>query len=179
MAGVRPILLISGPPGAGKSSVARELVKTATAPPILIEGDTFWSFLAKGRAKPTKKQLTRQPLTVMQAMMAATRPFTRNGYEVIVDFSIGPWFLPGVRPYLRDAPLDFVVLCPSKAVCARRAADRKEGRMPDYGPYETMYDAFANAADFAQYTIRDDKMPVAKLAAYIRGAVAEGSFRVS
>jgi chloramphenicol 3-O-phosphotransferase len=179
MAVLHPILLLSGPAGAGKSTVARELVKSARAASIVIEGDAFWPFLVKGGPKPTKAQARRQSLTVMQAMVAAARPFARAGYEVIVDLSIGPWLLPGVKPYLKNVPLDFVVLCPSKAVCAERAAARSEGKMPDYAPYADMHDAFAGAKDFAQYMIQDDTRSPAQLAAYIRQGLAEGSFRLS
>jgi hypothetical protein len=51
--------------------------------------------------------------------------------------------------------------------------------MPDYAPYADMYDAFAGAADFAQYTIQDDTRSAAQLAAYIRQGLVEGSFRLS
>lgn len=173
------VLILSGPPGAGKSAVARELVKTADATAILIKGDTFWSFIAKGGVPPTKPQAQRKNLTVMQSMVAAARPFARQGYETIVDFSIGPWFLPAVQPFLKDVALDFVVLRPSKTVCARRAAERVEGRMPDYAPYSEFYDAFAAASDFESRTLSDDTATPAELAAQIRAGLRAGTFRIS
>jgi len=44
--------------------------------------------------------------------------------RVILDFSIPPWFLEGVRQRLKDVPIDYVVLLPSEAACAARAAAR-------------------------------------------------------
>jgi guanylate kinase len=43
----KSILILSGPVGAGKSTVARELVSSATGPIAFIEGDTFGPLLSK------------------------------------------------------------------------------------------------------------------------------------
>ena len=43
------IILLSGTVGAGKSTVAKELVKLIDNPVINIEGDVFWKFIAKGK----------------------------------------------------------------------------------------------------------------------------------
>ncbi len=50
-----------------------ELVRSAAAACIVIEGDAFWPFLVKGGPKPTKAQARRQSLTMMQAMVVRRR----------------------------------------------------------------------------------------------------------
>jgi len=42
-----PLLVVTGPPGAGKSTVAR-LVTDRFEPSALVEGDAFFAFLARG-----------------------------------------------------------------------------------------------------------------------------------
>ena len=42
------IIILSGPIGSGKSTVAQELIPSSPAPVVYIEGDKFWFFLAKG-----------------------------------------------------------------------------------------------------------------------------------
>ncbi len=41
------VVMLSGPIGAGKTTVARELVDIWPGPLAYIEGDRFWSFLVK------------------------------------------------------------------------------------------------------------------------------------
>jgi adenylate kinase family enzyme len=171
----RPVLLISGPPGAGKTTLAKALVKAARAPVIHIEGDAFNAFLPTNVKMPMMRRLR---LSAMQAMMAAARPFSRAGQDTIVDFSIGPWFLPAVMPFLRDTPLDCVILLPPKETCAARVAVRKEGRMPDYALYADMYDAFTAAKDFEDHMITG-ALDTAALVRHIRLGLGKGRFRVA
>lgn len=48
---VGSLLVVTGPPGAGKSSVARILADAADQS-VLIEGDAFFGFLARGAIEP-------------------------------------------------------------------------------------------------------------------------------
>jgi len=173
------IILISGPPGAGKSTVAKELASSSAVPTVYIEGDTFWHFIVKNGtpnhpAKP-RKAMSR---IVIKSMMLAALPYARGGYEVIVDFSIGPWFLDLFQDYLKETPLEYVILCPSERVCARRAASRKDGAMPDYSQYHELHEAFSNLGDFEKYAIRDDVESPAELAATITRLICSGACRL-
>ena len=118
------------------------------------------------------RALARQKLEVM---VAAARPYARNGYETIVDFSIGPWFLPAVRPYLKNMPVDLVVLLPPKDVCVRRIVAR-DGT--DYARFDTFYDAFAAAGSFADNTVAEELAPEA-LAALVRKNLRKGVYRIN
>jgi chloramphenicol 3-O-phosphotransferase len=42
-------ILLSGPVGAGKTTVAKELIATSQGPTAHIEGDKFWAFTARRR----------------------------------------------------------------------------------------------------------------------------------
>jgi predicted kinase len=166
------MIILSGPVGAGKSTVARELIAISAGPTAYIEGDIFWSFIAKGTARSPKGfKMT------MTAMTAAALPYALYGYEVILDFSIPPWFLETARAITerRKVPLDFVVLRPSEAVCAQRAAHRVEGAIADYARYRGLYSSFDG---MEHYTIQDDESDAASIAKRIRKGLDAGVFRI-
>lgn len=44
-------MVVTGPPGAGKSTVAR-ILADRVEPSVLVEGDSFFAFLARGAIPP-------------------------------------------------------------------------------------------------------------------------------
>lgn len=172
---MQSIILLSGPIGAGKTTIAPALIELSRGPVAYIEGDTFWSFIAKGGEARGRQ---RNFAMVMRAMVAAAIPFAAAEYEVIVDFSIPPWFLEAAQgiAQLRDVPMDYVVLRPSEDVCAARAAARPAGAIADYGPYRQLYASFDDAA---RHIVADDTGGVAAIAQRIRAGLDAGAFRVT
>jgi hypothetical protein len=112
---------------------------------------------------------------IMRAMTASARHFERDGYEVILDFSIPPWYLDGIRALLQGKPFEYVVLRPSLEVCIARAAARSEGTIRDYSIYSEFY---ADFAGMEANTIRDDESDAQTIAARIRSGLAAGTFRM-
>lgn len=114
----------------------------------------------------------------MTAMTAAAVPYALYGYDVVLDFSIPPWFLDTARRIsaARDVPLDYVILRPSEKVCAARAAARSEGRIPDYSKYREFYSTFDGAE---RHTIQDDESEAAALAVRIRVGLKAGNYRLA
>jgi len=166
------VIMLSGPVAAGKSTVARCLLPLLPGPLAYLEGDAFWSFIAKSEARSRRENFP----VIMRAMTAAAVPFARSGFDVLLDFSIPPEFLPTARKILKEIPLDFVVLLPAAVVCERRAAERAEGKIRDYAPYRSFYALFEGAD---RYTISDDAADAAALAIRILDRLAAGQFRVS
>jgi len=168
------IILLSGPVGAGKSTVAQELICLSGDAVVYIEGDRFWKFIARNEHRFNRVQNFKM---TMSSMVAATLPYAMSGYEVIVDFTIPPWFLDTVAKIarLRNVPLDYVVIRPGKDVCAARAASREEGKITDYSPLLDFYHTFIEAGKNA---ICDDESDAATIAGQIRNGLDAGIFRV-
>ncbi len=171
----KPIILLSGPPGAGKSTIANELVQLTPGQVACIEGDKFWYFFAKGWEQT---EVAKNFRTLMASITAASIPYARAGYEVIVDFSIPPWFLPTSyrMASARGLALHYVLIRPDKQICAQRAAARSEGAVADYSRFNHLYDSFDGVAF---HTISDNECSAADMAARIRDGLDKGLFLVT
>lgn len=165
------VTILSGPIGAGKTTVARELLGLISGPVSYIEGDTFWSFISKPHSRDRREVFH----VIMRAMTAATIPLARSGYEVILDFSIPPHFLETARKILKEVPLNYVVLRPSLAVCEARAGARTEGRIADYSGYREFYALFEKAA---QPSICEDLADARTVAQRVYEGIRSGAFTV-
>ncbi len=163
------LVVISGPVGAGKTTVARALIDVCPPPLAYVEGDDFWRYLVKPRAGGPRRNVR----TIMPAMFRAAAAIAADEYTAILDFSMPPYFVAPANARLNDTPVHYVELRPALAVCAARAAGRDEGVIADYGPYADFYDAFNGEERFV---IRNDAADPADVAAEIRAGLAEGRF---
>src|ERR1700760_1400095 len=168
------LIILSGPVGAGKTTVARELIKLLPRPVIYIEGDVFWQFITKGSPRPDEHHHFKMTVT---AMLAAAVQYGRYDYDVLLDFSITPGFLEAALKMAqkRDLQLHYVVLRPSEQTCALRAATRAEGAVEYYEKYHNLYTAFDGVQ---QYIIPDDTGEPLAIAEKIQEGLNEGMFLV-
>lgn len=164
------IIVLSGPVGSGKTTVARALLTIAEPPLAYVEGDVFWSFIAKPGALGGRQ---RNFPTIMRAMFRSSAALAAGGYATLLDFSFPLWFLEPARARIENTPVHYIELRPSLATCAARAAARAEGAIADYAPYAEFYDTFA--AD-ERLVIRNDDADPADVAAEINAGLADGRF---
>ena len=165
----KPIVVLSGPIGAGKTTVAQELINISRGRVAYIEGDVFWSFFAKGGPGGPNLQGFR---TIMRAMLSSALHYSLGGCETIVDFSVPPWFLDTAKAVanFRDLPLDYVVLYPSLEVCKHRAASRPVGKIKKY---DTEFYELFGAAE--RYLMTETEGTPAEVAARIRKGLNAGN----
>ena len=164
------VTILSGPIGAGKTAVSKALIALWSAPLAYIEGDQFWPFLVK-RAEGDRREDFR---VIMRAMTSAAGSFSRTGYDVLLDFSIPPPFVPAAQKILRDAPLSYIVLRPPLEVCAARARDRAKGKIATYD--RGFYALFA--ADSRHMVAPNNGESPKTMAQILHTGLKEGSFRV-
>ena len=138
------LLVVTGPPGAGKSSVARVLADAARQS-VLISGDAFFGFLARGAIEPWLPAADDQNTVVTKAAASAAGAFAMGGYTTVYDGVIGPWFLPVFGAATGLDRLDYAILLPSLAVCVQRVATRRDHGFTDEAATKKMHAEFLRA----------------------------------
>ncbi len=154
--------MITGPPGAGKSTVAGR-VAARRNPSVLIEGDAFFAFLDQGAIPPWLPEADAQNHVVIDAAAAAAGRYATT-YTTVYDGIVGPWFLPTFARSTGLAELHYVILLPDVEQCLHRVATRRGHRFDDEAATRSMHQQFEDSAMAAEYVLRsssDDPQEVA------------------
>ena len=141
LADMGSLVVVTGPPGAGKSIVAQALAHAAEHS-VLVEGDSFFGFLASGAVDPWLPASHDQNTVVTRAAAAAAGAFALGGYATVYDGVVGPWFLSifGAATHLDH--LDYVILLPLVDICVRRVATRRDDGFTDEAATRKMHAEF-------------------------------------
>jgi predicted kinase len=119
-----PIVIVSGCPGSGKTTLSESLARSFPQGLHLVS-DVFYGFPASP-IDPTATESQHQNTVIMRALGCAARAFAEGGYQVVLDGVIGPWFLPTLAEEIGDAvSVAYVVLQVSEAEALGRVRERQ------------------------------------------------------
>lgn len=147
------LLVITGPPGAGKSTVASVVVQRSN-PSVLVQGDAFFAFLDQGAIAPWLPESHGQNDVVTRAAAAATGRFATT-FTTVYDGVIGPWFLRTFAVETGLPVLDYVVLLPAVEDCLERVRTRQGHGFSDEPATRKMHDEFSRAQIEERHVLRD------------------------
>jgi predicted ABC-type ATPase len=164
------LLVVTGPPGAGKSTVATLLV-TMRTPSVLVEGDGFFRFLREARIDPWLAEDDAQNSVVAEAAGSATGRFVQGGYWTVYDGVVGPWSLQQFMAAARLPRLHYVILLPDVETCVARVAARVGHRFTDEDATRHMHSQFEQAEVDRRHILRDAPAAADAIAATIGGLV--------
>jgi predicted kinase len=180
-AGSAPIVLITGAPGAGKSTVARALANTSPHPrAVHLHADDYYAYIRKGFVEPWRPESRKQNGVIMKALTATARQYAAGGYEVLVDGIVGPWF---IAPWaaLARAGLDvrYAVLRADEATTLARATARDPATaLVEPAVVTQMWRQFANLGDFEEFVIDTAKHSPDLTVADLRARLARDELRL-
>lgn len=165
--------MLTGPPGAGKSTVARLLAEDA-GPGALVEGDAFFHFLGPEAIEPWRPESHEQNTVVTTAAAAAAGAFTTGGLATIYDGVVGPWFLPTFGRASGLDRFDYAVLLPPVETCVERVLTRHGHGFRNEAAARKMHAEFA-AARLAERHLLNELPPDAlDVAALVAAAQSSG-----
>ena len=170
------LLVVTGPPGAGKSTVAA-LVVGAHERAVLVQGDAFFAFVARGAVAPWTPAADAQNGVVLAAAARAAGRFALGGYPVVYDGVLGPWSLASFTVECGLDELDYALLLPTEAVCRERVATRTGHGFTDDAAARTMHREFATAEVDERHVLRDLAGSPAEVAAAVLERQAAGALR--
>jgi len=167
------VLILSGPPAAGKTTVARLLASSAQRPTVHLETDQFFRAIRTGFVLPYLPEAAPQNAVVLTAVVRAVAAFAEGGYDVIVEGIIGPWFLPHFTT-LTGLRIDYVVLLPTLEATLARADTRTAFHLRDPGPITGLHGAFPRDSHTIDTTGQEPSLTVS----HVRDAQATARFRL-
>lgn len=153
------VLVVTGPPGAGKSTVSRQLVDHMT-PSVHLHSDDFWHYIRRGGIAPYLPEAHHQNEVVINVIAGAAFRYAAGGYHVMLDGLIGPWFLDPFRAASTTfgIPLHYVVLRPDERTVLTRAAARGQEALTDPEPIRSLYQQFADLGPLDGYALDSSKL---------------------
>ncbi len=175
-----PILILTGPPGVGKTTTA-EILTARWPRAVHLESDAFFRFVSSGYVEPWKPESQEQNSVVMDIVAGAAVGYAAAGYRTIVDGIVIPgWFLEPLRDRLHDGghSVAYAVLRAPLAVCAARVQSR-EGLPPiDSGALAQLWESFSDLGELERHVLDVSYREPAAAAALLARSLADGQLTV-
>jgi tRNA uridine 5-carbamoylmethylation protein Kti12 len=175
-----PALIVTGGPGAGKTTVARIIADRAERS-VHLDADRFFGFVRAGAVPPWRSEAHEQNRVVMAAVVDAAATFAGAGYLTVVDGIVIPgWFLEPLRDGLRSrgAEVAYAVLRPPLEVAIRRSRERADEPMGDPAVVGRLWEVFSDLGPLERHVIEDRGLAPEEIATIVLDRFAAGELTI-
>jgi tRNA uridine 5-carbamoylmethylation protein Kti12 len=167
------VLILTGSPGAGKSTTARSLVAASSGPAVHLHSDDF---IRKRAIPPYLPESRAQNDVVIGVLAQAAAGYAKGNYFVVVDGIVGPWF---IHPFRRlRLPLHYIVLRPALEVAVERCRTRDGDTLTDPDVMRGLHHQFSMLNEFESYVIDTVAQSPDQTLAAVEAAPLSGRFRL-
>jgi len=178
--GDRAVVIITGPPGAGKTTAAGAIAARSAQAAVHLHSDDFYQYIKAGWIPPYLPAAHPQNQVVIGVLADAAFGYAAGGYLVLLDGIIGPWFL---GPFLAGSrrtgiPLHYIVLRPTLSECLRRARGRSSAGLRDSAPIRSLHQQFGQLSDLGAHLLDTTSLSPDQTIEQIGAALASGRVRL-
>lgn len=145
-----------------------------------LHADDFFHHVVGGYVEPWLPEAQEQNEAVMRAVFASSRSFWEDGYDVVLDGVVGPWFLPALQAAVpSEMPVDYVILLPELAVVQHRVASRPGHGFDDPDATRHMHEDFERVRlAWGRHVIDSSATTAEDVTDLVLAGVREGRFRL-
>jgi AAA domain len=184
MPGTAPLLLLTGSPGCGKTTVA-PLVSDRHSPSACLDLDWFFAKLRRGAIEPWKEAAHRQNRVVLTAAAEAVAAFARGGYFTVAEGILYPFmldlFADACAPH--GIRLDYAVLRAPISVVHQRVQGRRlepqhAAALADAAVVDDLWSQFERHGVEERHRVDSGDRSAEEVAAEIDRRLGAGEFRL-
>jgi predicted kinase len=176
MAPELPVLILTGPPGVGKTSAARILSRRFGAG-VHLESDVFFRFITAEYVEPWLPESHEQNSLVMRIVGEAAAAYAGGGYFTVIDGIVIPrWFLGTLREVLTESghEVAYAVLRAPFELCLERLSAREGAELPAPAAMEGIWSQFADLGEYEPHAIAAEGMHPEEVADTVARRLIDG-----